>query len=208
MGTQVCRRCDKRKPLSDFPVNHLNKNGHSRQCKACTRAWNRAYYRRRKAEGPAPGVTAKTCTACGETKSVEFYIVRPMTRDGYSNRCSGCESLYVAAYWKTPNGKRLAAQIAARYRAKKNGVNFEPVSHEDVWERDQGHCYLCDKKIRSLKEANFDHIIPISRGGAHTFENLAATHARCNQRKNDKLPEELTWAIHVRPVSLQALQLA
>lgn len=42
-------------------------------------------------------------------------------------------------------------------------------------------CYLCRQQIGA--DFEIDHIIPLSRGGTHTEENLALTHSRCNNRK-------------------------
>jgi 5-methylcytosine-specific restriction endonuclease McrA len=33
-----------------------------------------------------------------------------------------------------------------------------------------------------------DHIIPISKGGAHSRDNCQAAHARCNRMKSAKMP--------------------
>lgn len=40
-------------------------------------------------------------------------------------------------------------------------------------------------------ERHLDHVIPLSRGGAHSEDNIRVTHARCNLKKGTKLVEEL-----------------
>lgn len=52
--------------------------------------------------------------------------------------------------------------------------------------RDQFTCQYCGARI----ELTIDHIIPKSRGGMDTFENLVACCSRCNRTKGDKTPEE------------------
>lgn len=53
-------------------------------------------------------------------------------------------------------------------------------------------CALCGMPLdKSLKYPNplsisIDHIIPISRGGKSTIDNLQATHLMCNKVKGDK----------------------
>lgn len=34
-----------------------------------------------------------------------------------------------------------------------------------------------------------DHIIPLSKGGSHTADNLQCAHFMCNSKKGDAMPE-------------------
>lgn len=52
-----------------------------------------------------------------------------------------------------------------------------------VWNRDGGKCCICGSK----ENLEFDHIIPISKGGATTFRNLQILCKNCNIRKSDKI---------------------
>ena len=54
-----------------------------------------------------------------------------------------------------------------------------------------GICYLCNKPITNMQEANIDHVIPRSRGGSNRMSNLRLTHESCNTIKADKLLSEL-----------------
>ncbi len=36
-------------------------------------------------------------------------------------------------------------------------------------------------------EIHYDHVIPLARGGSHTFENIRISHGACNMRKGVKL---------------------
>jgi hypothetical protein len=48
-----------------------------------------------------------------------------------------------------------------------------------VWRRDQGRCVECGSNER----LEYDHIIPLSRGGSNTERNLRLLCEGCNRRK-------------------------
>ena len=52
-----------------------------------------------------------------------------------------------------------------------------------VWNRDGGKCVMCGSK----ENLEFDHIIPISKGGATTFRNLQILCKNCNTKKSDRI---------------------
>lgn len=52
-----------------------------------------------------------------------------------------------------------------------------------VWNRDGGKCCICGSK----ENLEFDHIIPVSKGGATTFRNLQLLCHNCNMKKSDKI---------------------
>lgn len=56
------------------------------------------------------------------------------------------------------------------------------------WETE---CYLTGRKLDLRKDAyELDHIIPISKGGDCTLENLGVTCEEANQSKHDMLLED------------------
>lgn len=52
-----------------------------------------------------------------------------------------------------------------------------------VWNRDGGKCVYCG----STENLQFDHIIPFSKGGATTIENLQLLCQKCNLEKSNKI---------------------
>ena len=60
-----------------------------------------------------------------------------------------------------------------------------------VVRRDGHMCQLCGRNV-SDNELHLDHIIPVSRGGISTVENLRLLCAECNREKSDSL-DELLW---------------
>lgn len=52
-----------------------------------------------------------------------------------------------------------------------------------VFERDGGRCVECEANF----DLQYDHVLPVARGGATTVENLQLLCADCNRRKSDSI---------------------
>src|SRR5437762_1361643 len=59
-----------------------------------------------------------------------------------------------------------------------------PVSRKGILFRDGSICQYCQTKLPP-KELTLDHVVPRSRGGGSTWENLVASCCLCNNRKSD-----------------------
>lgn len=80
-----------------------------------------------------------------------------------------------------------------RKRAIKAGASTgAPVRLAYIAERDGYKCHLCSKKVNMKLKAphpmspSMDHVIPLSRGGAHDPVNVSLAHLRCNTAKNNR----------------------
>ena len=100
-------------------------------------------------------------------------------------------------YWKEyyQRNKALVRERSLvaehRRRAARYGVESERISRPELYKRDGGICGLC-KKSTTLLDASIDHIIPISRGGPHTWANVQLAHKDCNRRRGvGRLPAQL-----------------
>jgi 5-methylcytosine-specific restriction endonuclease McrA len=62
-----------------------------------------------------------------------------------------------------------------------------PVSRREVLHRDNHACQYCG----SGKRLTLDHVIPRSKGGQHTWNNVVAACESCNSKKGDRLPQEI-----------------
>jgi 5-methylcytosine-specific restriction endonuclease McrA len=74
-----------------------------------------------------------------------------------------------------------------------------PLSRRAVFARDRHRCQYCHRSAENL-----DHVVPRSRGGPHTWENVVASCRACNARKEDRLPTECGLALRRPPVAPHA----
>lgn len=69
-----------------------------------------------------------------------------------------------------------------------------PVSRRGVLRRDRDRCGYCGGHATTI-----DHVLPRSRGGDDSWENLVAACLRCNNKKGDRTPREMGWSLRLRP---------
>ena len=75
--------------------------------------------------------------------------------------------------------------IRLRYMVKVPYVRRTALSRRAIFARDDHACQYCGSRADSI-----DHVLPRSRGGDHTWENVAAACRPCNLGKRDRTPEE------------------
>ena len=72
------------------------------------------------------------------------------------------------------------------------------ITIQKLYRRDNGICYLCgglcdwnDKEIRENtivcgnQYPSIDHVMPLSKGGLHSWDNVRLAHRICNSLKSD-----------------------
>lgn len=85
--------------------------------------------------------------------------------------------------YNTDSDYRAAIQ-AKKIRRKRAmaGTKVEPVSRERVARRDGWRCGICGGRV-TRNDWSLDHIVPLSRGGSHTYGNVTLAHNLCNIRR-------------------------
>ncbi len=67
------------------------------------------------------------------------------------------------------------------------------VTNTFLFARDRYSCQYCGRHRSELRGRQFltrDHILPLSRGGGNTWDNVVTSCSPCNNRKGNRLPEE------------------
>jgi 5-methylcytosine-specific restriction endonuclease McrA len=72
-----------------------------------------------------------------------------------------------------------------------------PLTMRNLRYRDGELCQWC----RKHRGTTMDHVHPRSRGGDHCWENVVLACASCNNRKGDRLAEELGWVLRTDPLA-------
>ncbi|HSJ49925.1 MAG TPA: HNH endonuclease [Actinomycetota bacterium] len=89
-----------------------------------------------------------------------------------------------------PSVLRLRQFVRVPYRAT------APLTRRAVFARDNWSCQYCGAAAENL-----DHVIPKSRGGTHTWDNVVAACRRCNSRKENRLIEDAGLRLARRPAA-------
>lgn len=95
--------------------------------------------------------------------------------------------------WKKANPDKARAsgrRAAARRRARKCGARVvESIDLVTLGNRDKWVCGICNKKVNKRLRwphklsASHDHIIPLIKGGDHSWANAQLAHLTCNRKK-------------------------
>lgn len=143
--------------------------------KFCSKRCNRAFYRDR---------SSKSCEAVG--------CVRPVRARGmcsmHYRRWRRAEGLEKAEPWSEER-----YQHWKKRQDQKRANQVQPIRNVDVFERDKWICGICGEPVgRSLEWpdplcATLGHILPLSKGGHHVWENVRLVHARCNSGRGDQI---------------------
>lgn len=121
-------------------------------------------------------------------KACELFF-SPLYGHSLASFCSVC------AIEQATLNKRIAKMVR---RARKYGAMYEPVNPINVFARDRWTCRLCGLKTpvelrgRPLPNApELDHIIPLSKGGEHSYRNTQCACRACNISKGSEIRGQL-----------------
>jgi 5-methylcytosine-specific restriction endonuclease McrA len=103
----------------------------------------------------------------------------------------------------TPRGPVRVPTVVVAANYAKVPLRRPRFGSRGIWERDGGVCQYTGRKL-APHEGNIDHVVPLSRGGASTWDNCVLAHREVNSKKADRLPQEVGLRLLRDPVTPRA----
>jgi len=93
------------------------------------------------------------------------------------------------AFVNTARGRIRLPTVIVAVNFARVPVKRPKLSAKTIRERDGNRCQYTGRVLR-VEEGSLDHVLPRSRGGRDTWENLVWSSKDVNSRKGDRLPHE------------------
>lgn len=186
MDIKFCWGCEKDLSTDDFGPDKRSRDGLNGRCRACRNGKANTEY----ATKPERRAKAKA-----EQKARYENDPQPIIDRAAQWQIDNAQrhGEFVKAWTEVNRDKVRAIKRNAQNvrRARKLGAFVEEVDSQICFDRHGGICYLCDSFITGA--FHIDHVVPLSRGGEHSYANCRPTHPSCNVWKNDRPLEELDF---------------
>jgi hypothetical protein len=137
------------------------------------------------APGRAPACRGGGVAECAA--AAVLAVARPYLEHALAGACAGlvAAAVLVAAWPGSGSGSGLVRSrgrpLVAVAPPRREPIP-ERVRHE-VWRRDRGACVDCGSRAR----LEFDHIVPVARGGSNTARHVELRCEPCNRRKGARV---------------------
>lgn len=99
-------------------------------------------------------------------------------------------------------GTSMILNVPAVVRLRKAFRRFaKPVkfSRVNIYARDEYRCQYCGRKC-SIDELTYDHVVPRSRGGRTSWDNIVSCCYVCNAKKANRTPAEAKMLLRTTPI--------
>jgi hypothetical protein len=107
------------------------------------------------------------------------------------------------AYGRVPGDEKgdvliFSPSVMISSRRNHDGKRDVLFTRLNVYARDQFTCQYCGR-MRSIKELNYDHVVPRSVGGRTNWENIVTSCYSCNTKKGGRTPEQAGMKLRKKP---------
>jgi len=189
MDLLQCKKCHVPQSQDAFGNDASRQTGKYPYCKRCVKDVNGANYVK---HGDKIRAATKTYILNNSDKvAARKKAYREKTKEWLKNylrqyHIDNRDSIRVVirAYRKRHRYK-VTEWARKRRAAIHHAAVIEQVSQSTIYKRDKGICQLCYKPV-TKQDASLDHVIPLSKGGNHSYQNIVLTHKRCNSGKGNR----------------------
>lgn len=171
-------------------------HGHTRECTTCRSVYPATLEYFHQDKGGKWGLTAR-CKPCGRARAAAYQRANPETNKArYRRWIAANPERARAIYHKSVsnNRERNRALSRASDARRRQAINPSPDNTwtaeevKQMYDDQRGLCAYCETPL--FGTYHIEHMIPVSRGGANTWDNLAVSCPTCNIRKHNKTAEE------------------
>jgi 5-methylcytosine-specific restriction endonuclease McrA len=153
-------------------------------------------------------MNSKICNGCGIEKPLSEYYRSEKGKYGHRSKCKACDNFRIKTYSQNPLVKERRKVYGLKYNKSTKGIlrdkrkqhkrraimeNAGTFTNEEWNDRLLEYNYCCAYCYQRfpVDQLTVDHMIPVSRGGTNTIDNLVPACRSCNSRKWTKTPLEM-----------------
>ena len=149
----------------------------------CSRPCRRRGGYREHEASPTWEVEPRSCAECRES----------FIPDRHNQRYCSIECKWKRERRECPSASRWKRRSYQQLRDRRiqAGAKHERIELPLLAERDGWCCHICKGPV-THRDWSMDHLVPVSAGGDHTYQNVALAHRSCNSRRGaGRLPAQL-----------------
>jgi 5-methylcytosine-specific restriction endonuclease McrA len=198
--TEKAKAAERKRRQLDHVKECVRLSNQKPETKAAKKEWNQSEKGKKYhiAYNKRPEVIAKRHTQ--ERKDyIEKWKSKPESKE--------IKKKWLESYKKTAKYKSSITAQSARRRAIEKSATITDSKLIAKWFKNWKLmpvvlCYWCKNKFNP-RDCEADHVMPISKGGAHSIDNLVIACKPCNRKKSAKLPTDWVMELTMNPLILQ-----
>ena len=208
-----CSKCGQEKPLEDFPKHKGGKYGRKSICKDCQKKYNKKWREenrerisQKSKEWYENGGKELAIARYAQNKQDPQWVEKERVRSQEKNRRvreslpPGAWAEYQRQYrernidrvrertlaydraWRAAHRNHVRARNVVRKALRKSTGQLSAAEWESICKKYDYRCLCCGQ----VKPLTIDHIVPITKGGLTTVDNIQPLCLSCNSKKKQK----------------------